>query len=71
MASELETGLPSIRQIQRLIKDAKETTFKLISGEELVGTVMWIDPNCVCLKDKQGESLLLWLQAIAYIKPKP
>jgi host factor-I protein len=37
MASELETGLPSIRQIQAIIRDGKEVELKLITDDLLVG----------------------------------
>ncbi|MGL5807451.1 MAG: Hfq-related RNA-binding protein [Xenococcaceae cyanobacterium] len=41
--SEFNTGLPSVRQIQTLIKDQQEFELKLITDDIIVGKVIWQD----------------------------
>lgn len=69
--AELETGLPSVRQIQNLIKDKQDVELKLLTQELLVGKIRWQDPDCLCLTDQYDQPTLVWRQAIAYLKPKP
>jgi len=71
MTTELETGLPSIRQLQTLIKDNSEVEVKLITNDLLVGKLRWQDPHCLCLLDHYDQPTIIWKQAIVYVKPKP
>jgi host factor-I protein len=71
MASELETGLPSIRQIQAIIRDGKEVELKLITDDLLVGKIKWQDSYCISLTDHYDQQTIIWRQAIVYMKPKP
>jgi host factor-I protein len=66
--SEFETGLPSIRQIQGLIKDRQQVELKLLTQDLLMGTLLWQDQNCVCLMTQDEQRMIIWRQAIAYIK---
>jgi len=68
--SEFETGLPSIRQIQGLIKDRQQVELKLLTQDLLMGTLLWQDQNCVCLMTQDEQRMIIWRQAIAYIKPQ-
>ncbi|MBE9180748.1 RNA-binding protein hfq [Oculatella sp. LEGE 06141] len=70
-SSELETGLPSIRQIQTLIRDETEVELKLITNDLLTGKMRWQDQNCICLHDHYDQPTIVWRQAIVYLKPKP
>lgn len=70
MANELETGLPSIRQIQMLIREEKEVEMKLLTNDLITGKIRWQDNNCICLVDHYDQPTVIWLQAIAYMKPK-
>ncbi|MBD2329829.1 RNA chaperone Hfq [Alkalinema sp. FACHB-956] len=70
MALELETGLPSTRQIQNLIKDGNDVEFKLVTGDLLSGKIRWQDPHCICLVDQYDQPTIVWRQAIAYMKPR-
>lgn len=63
--TELDTGLPSVRQIQGLVRDKKNVEFKLVTGDVLTGTVFWQDASCICIKTESGLTTL-WRQAIAY-----
>ncbi|HIK26592.1 MAG: RNA-binding protein hfq [Oscillatoriaceae bacterium SKW80] len=64
------TGLPSIRQIQALIKDKKQVEIKLVTADLLEGQIRWQDENCICLVDANNQSTFLCWQGIVYIKPK-
>ena len=68
--AEFDTGLPSVRQIQGFIKDGKEVEIKLITQDVLVGQLRWQDQECLCLVTHDGLSMLVWRNAIAYIKPQ-
>jgi host factor-I protein len=70
MATELETGLPSIRQIQTLIKDEKEVELKLVTGDLLAGKIRWQDIHCLSLTDQYDQQTIVWRQAIVYLKPR-
>lgn len=67
---ELDTNLPSIRTIQSLIKDKKEVEMKLVTDDLLVGRIFWQDTECVSLIDREENKIIVWRQAIAFIKPK-
>lgn len=70
MTTELETGLPSVRQIQTLIREEQEVELKLITNDLLTGKIRWQDPSCVCLFDHYDQPTIVWRQAIVYLKPK-
>ncbi len=70
MAVELETGLPSVRQIQGLIRDGKEVEFKLVTGDLLAGKIRWQDTDCIALVDQYDQITIVWRQAIVYLKPR-
>ncbi|NER34333.1 MAG: RNA-binding protein hfq [Oscillatoria sp. SIO1A7] len=67
---ELDTSLPSIRTIQSLIKDKKEVEMKLVTDDLLVGRIFWQDTECVSLIDREEKKIMIWRQAIVFIKPK-
>lgn len=70
MATELETGLPSIRQIQTLIREEREVELKLITNDLLTGKMRWQDQHCICLIDHYDQPTIIWRNAIVYMKPK-
>lgn len=70
MASEFDSALPSIRQVQALIKEAVVVELKLVSGDLLTGKISWQDPNCLCLLNENNQPTTVWRQAIAYLKPR-
>lgn len=70
MANDFDTALPSIRQVQTLIKEATIVELKIVSGDLLTGKIGWQDQNCLCLLDQNNQSTIVWRQAIAYLKPK-
>jgi host factor-I protein len=71
MATELDTGLPSTRQIQTLIRDSTEVELKLVTNDLLTGKMRWQDIDCICLYDHYDQPTIIWRKAIVYLKPKP
>ncbi|MFB2773295.1 RNA chaperone Hfq [Pelatocladus sp. BLCC-F211] len=69
MITEFDTSLPSTRQLQNLIKQAVATEIKLLTGDILIGRVIWQDQYSVCLVDDTSQQVMIWKQAIAYLKP--
>lgn len=67
MVTEFDTGLPSVRQVQALIRDQSTVELKLMTGDTLNGIVMWQDANAICLSIN-SETVLVMRAAIAYIK---
>jgi host factor-I protein len=70
MSTELDTGLPSIRLIQSLIRDGREVEIKLLTDDLVVGKVLWQDPDYLCIIDHYNQQTLVFRPAIAFIKPK-
>ncbi|MCC5646923.1 RNA chaperone Hfq [Nostoc sp. CHAB 5824] len=70
MLTEFDTTLPSIKQVQNLIKQTMPVEFKLLTGDVITGRVLWQDPQCICIADENSQQTTVWKQAIAYIKPK-
>lgn len=67
--TEFNTGFPSIRQIQTFIKNKTPVEIALINTtEKLKGMIQWQDQNCLCLLNNQQEQILIWFQAIVYLK---
>jgi host factor-I protein len=70
MSTELEISLPSVRQVQNLIKDGNEVEMKLITGDLITGKIRWQDPHCICLLDHYDQPTVIWRSAIVFMKPK-
>lgn len=70
MSTELDTGLPSTRQIQTIIREETEIEMKLVTGDLLSGKVRWQDPHCICILDHYDQPTIVWRQSIVFVKPK-
>ena len=70
MSTELDVGLPSVRQLQNLIQTGSEVEIKVITNDLLVGKVRWQDEYCLCLLDHYDQPTIIWKQAIVFLKPK-
>jgi host factor-I protein len=70
MKSEFDTALPSIVQVQTLIKQATIVELKLLTGDLLTGKIGWQDQNCLCIFNENNQPTTVWRHAIAYLKPK-
>lgn len=66
-SSTFDTGLPSIRQVQTLIRDQQMVEVKLTTGDTLAGALSWQDVNSICIKH-DGQNTILMRGAIAYVK---
>ncbi|MBD1853749.1 RNA-binding protein hfq [Leptolyngbya sp. FACHB-711] len=70
MTTDLPTGLPSVRQIQSLIRETSEVEIMISTKDLLVGKIRWQDTDCICLVDHYDQPTIIWKQAIVYLKPK-
>lgn len=70
LMSEFNTDLPSIRKVQSYTKDKNAVEIKLLTNDILEGTILWQDPNCLCLQDQNNQQILIGRHAIAFIRPK-
>ncbi|HEY9295360.1 MAG TPA: RNA-binding protein hfq [Phormidium sp.] len=68
MTSAFDTNLPSVRQVQSIIKAQKRVELKLLTGEVIGGTLRWQDQNCIAIIDENNQQSLVWRQSIAYLK---
>lgn len=67
-SNQFDTGLPSIRQVQNLIREKTNVEVKLMTGDTLTGAVSWQDANAICVKENEGANTILMRGAIAYVK---
>lgn len=67
----MDTGLPSVRIVQNLIKDEREVELKVVTDDLIVGKILWQDPQCVCLVDHYNQQTIITRQSIVFMKPKP
>ncbi len=70
MLTQFDTSLPSIRQVQNLIKEKDAIELKLTTGDVIIGKILWQDLQCMMLTLDNGEKITVWKQAIAYLKPQ-
>ncbi|MBD2665065.1 hypothetical protein B6N60_04717 [Richelia sinica FACHB-800] len=68
--SEFDITLPSIRLVQKWIKEKATVEFKLMTGDLIIGKVFWQDHTCISVIDANNEQFTIWKQAIAYSKPQ-
>lgn len=68
MLTEFDTSLPSIKQIQNLIKEKTSVELKLITGDVITGTVLWQDLQCLCIMSEDNQKITIFKGAIAYLK---
>jgi host factor-I protein len=67
--TEFNTGYPSVRRIQSLVKAKGEVEIKLTTNDVLIGRILWQDPFCLCVVDRSSaQQFMVSRQAIAYIK---
>ena len=69
--SDFNSGLPSVRQVQTLIKEQTAVEIKLLTGDSLQGKIRWQDPDCLGLTDASDHATIIRIPAIAYITPQP
>lgn len=66
--NEFDTGLPSIRQVQTLIRDQQAVEIKVTTGDTITGALSWQDANAICVKSADGQNTILMRGAIAYVR---
>lgn len=67
--NELDTSLPSIRQVQTLIMEKTQVELKLTTTDVVKGRIIWQDQQCICLLSSDHKNVLVWRQAIVFLKP--
>ena len=55
----LDTGLPSVRHVQELIRTRAMVGLHLVGGEVLRGTLRWQDHDFLALEPEPGRPLVL------------
>jgi host factor-I protein len=68
--TELDVNLPSIRQIQGLIKDKIGVEIKLSTNDVFTGRIVWQDTECLFIIDANEQKVLVYRHAIVFIKPQ-
>ncbi|BAZ18173.1 hypothetical protein NIES4071_100560 [Calothrix sp. NIES-4071] len=69
MLTEFDTSLPSVRQVQNLIKETSQVELKLSTGDLISGKIVWQDLQCMLVQDSSDQKITIWKQALVYIKP--
>lgn len=69
MSSEFDTSLPSIRLLQRYVKEKAAIDVRLNDGSTLSGKLLWIDPIFLCVLDSSEKNVLVRRESIATIAP--
>ncbi|MDJ1183597.1 Hfq-related RNA-binding protein [Roseofilum casamattae] len=67
---DLETNLPSVRNIQNFIQQKNEVELKLVTDDLIVGQILWQDTYCICIVDHYQQTTIVWRQSIVFMKPK-
>ena len=68
--TEFDTALPGVRQVQTYIKDKQEVELKLVTDDLVVGKIIWQDADSLCIMDHYNQEILVWRQALVYLKSK-
>jgi len=65
MSSEFDTSLPSIRLMQRYVKEKTKVELRLNDSSVLAGTLLWMDPIFLYVEDAVGKQTLVRRESIA------
>ena len=69
--TEFNTGYPSIRQIQTFIKNKTPIEISLSNSQTTIqGIIQWQDQNTLCIINDRQEKMLVWFQALVYLKQR-
>ncbi|MDH6103303.1 RNA-binding protein hfq [Chrysosporum ovalisporum ANA283AFssAo] len=68
--TEFDGLLPTIGQVQKLIREKTVVEWKLLTGDLLPGGACWQDHHCVCIVKEENQEITIWKQAMAYLQPK-
>ncbi|MEN9205580.1 MAG: RNA-binding protein hfq [Thermostichales cyanobacterium DRC_bins_46] len=66
--TEFNTGLPSIRRIQKLIQGKQTVSLLLSHGDPVQGVIRWQDPLYLCVAISEQEDLLINRAAIIWLR---
>lgn len=65
----LDTSLPSVRLLQQYIRQQVVLEVKLSSGDVWQARLLWQDPDCLCIKTSQEQTIVLWRSALVSLRP--
>lgn len=68
--ANFNTNLPSVRIVQNFIKDKQLIEIKLVTGDVITGEARWQDDDCIAVTESNNQQIVLWRNAIAYLKAK-
>ena len=68
--TEFDTALPGVKQVQNYIKEKQEVELKLVTDDLVVGKIIWQDADSLCISDHYNQEILVWRQALVYLKSK-
>ncbi len=71
--SQFDTNLPSIRQLIKLIQNKTELEIKLITGDVLIGRILWQDMDYICIipSEDNQKQFIVPRNVITYLKYSP
>lgn len=64
----MDTSLPSTRTMQVYVRDKHRVETKLMTGDVMQGIMLWLDPECFCLKEDTEQRTLVWRRSVVYVK---
>ncbi|MGK7889326.1 MAG: RNA-binding protein hfq [Leptolyngbyaceae cyanobacterium] len=65
----MKTGLPSVRQLQTLIRNEQQVEVKISTGDLLTGKLLWQDDDCICVSEAGAQPVIIWRHAVVFVKP--
>ncbi|GAB4210693.1 MAG: hypothetical protein OHK0012_01640 [Synechococcales cyanobacterium] len=68
-AVTLNTGLPSVRRLQKYIQEKQMVRMQLSVGDPLHGVIRWQDTDYFYLSTDTGEEYLVARTAVIWIQP--
>lgn len=63
----MDTGLPSTKFLQNLLRNKQPLELKLVTGDTLNGVLRWQDEHYICV-EVGGQAMMIPKPAIAYLK---
>jgi len=68
-AVTLNTGLPSVRRLQKYIQEQQRVRMQLPVGDPLIGVIRWQDTDYFYVGTESGDEYLVARSAVIWIQP--
>ena len=70
--SSFDPSLPSIRLLQKWIREQKILSLELSDGRRLIGVLIWQDQHCLALQPSDSDDpVLISRAAMLLVRPLP